>query len=87
MADSYDGFAKTPSSFGTQSRLIAPGATDITPIPKAVVCGTAGDITVVPSGNDPSVTVNFTDIPAGFIPPFRVRRVTAATATVYTVEG
>jgi len=71
MAD-YDSYSKTPSSFGTKSRLVTPGAADITPTPKAVICATAGSLTIVP---------------AGFIPPFRVRRVTAATATVYTIEG
>jgi len=86
MAD-YDSYSKTPSSFGTKSRLVTPGAADITPTPKAVICATAGSLTIVPAGNDPAVTVTFPDVPAGFIPPFRVRRVTAATATVYTIEG
>jgi hypothetical protein len=84
--DPYAYFAKTPASFGTKSRPITPGSTDIDPIPKGVSCLTAGNITVVPMGNDDAVTVAYVDVPAGFVPPFRVRRVTAATATVYTIE-
>jgi len=86
MAD-YDSYPNTPSSFGTKSRLVTPGGADLTPAPKAVICATAGSLTIVPVGNDPSATVTFPNVPIGFIPPFRVRRVTAATATVYTVEG
>lgn len=84
--DPYAGFQKSPSTFGTLSRAVTPGATDLDPIPKGVVCLTPGDITVVPVGNANAVTVAFVGVLAGFSPPFRVRRVTAATATVYTVE-
>jgi len=83
----YNAHYPNGSSLGTISRPVTPGAADITPTPKAVICTTAGSITIVPADNDPAVTVTFPDVPAGFIPPFRVRRVTAATATVYTIEG
>jgi hypothetical protein len=84
--DPYAGYTKSPDSFGTKSRAITPGNTDIDPVPKAVVCLTGGDITVVPFGNSDAGTVSFAGVAAGYAPPFRVRRVTAATATVATVE-
>ncbi len=84
--DPYEEFAKSPSSLGTTSRPVTPGAEDIDPIPKGVVCLTSGDLTVVPLGNADAVTLSFVGVPAGYVPPFRVRRVTAATATVATIE-
>lgn len=86
MADDFSSFTRTPNSFGFKSRLVTPGATDLDPRPKAVVCVTYGDITVVPENNANAAPVAFVGVPAGFVPPFRVRRVTAATAVVYTVE-
>lgn len=86
MADPYDTFTPTPSSFGQKARIVTPGATDLDPVAKAVVCLTAGNITIVPADNDTAVTLAFVDVPAGFSPPYRVRRVTAATATVATVD-
>lgn len=85
--DNYQSFVSSPESFGTTARIVTPGATDLDPIAKGVVCLTAGDITIVPVGNDNAVTLAFVGVPAGFIPPYRVRRVTAATATVATIDG
>jgi len=82
----YDRNAKTASSLGTVGKVVAPAAADLNPLPKAVVCLTAGNITVVPVGNADNGTIAFVGVPAGFVPPFRVRRVTAATSTVYTIE-
>ncbi len=84
--DPYANFAGTQDSFGRIGRIVTPGNTDLSPIAKAVVMGAAGSITIIPSGNANSVALAFTDVPAGWSPPFRVRRVTAATAPVYTVE-
>jgi hypothetical protein len=78
---------QSASSFGTTSRIVTPGATDLDPIAKGVVCLTTGNITIVPVDNADGVTLAFVGVPAGFIPPFRVRRVTAATATVATIDG
>lgn len=87
MADNrYDKFAKTPDGFGTKGLVVQPGATDLNANVKGVVCVTSGNITVVPWNNADNETVAFVGVAAGFIPPFRVRRVTAATATVYTIE-
>lgn len=84
--DPFASTIKAADSFGTTSRIVTPGATDLDPIAKAVICLTAGDITIVPVGNANAVTLAFVGVPAGFVPPFRVRRVTAATATVATVD-
>ncbi|ADZ70116.1 spike base protein, RCAP_Rcc01079 family [Polymorphum gilvum] len=85
-ADPYATVAGGPDSFGRKARIVTPAASDIDPIPKAVVLCGPGDITVVPADNADGDTVAFTDVGAGFVPPFRVRRVTAATAVVATIE-
>ncbi|MEZ0212441.1 MAG: hypothetical protein ACAH27_05755 [Xanthobacteraceae bacterium] len=87
MADPFNDLRPTTSSFGRFARIVSPGPTDLDPVAKAVICLTAGDITIVPDGNDNAVTVAFVGVSAGFIPPYRVRRVTAATATVATIDG
>ncbi|WP_377299712.1 hypothetical protein [Rhizobium sp. SGZ-381] len=87
MADAYASFSTTPDSLGTIGAPVTPGNTDLPATVKGVVCLTAGNITVVPYGNADAVTLAFVDVPAGFVPPYRVRRVTAATATVATIEG
>lgn len=86
MADNYAGFASTPSTLGRKSRVITPAATDLPGATKAVVLLTAGNVTVVPVGNADADGIAFVGVPAGFVPPFMVRRVTAATATVATIE-
>lgn len=82
----FDSYSPSASSFGRKARIVTPGATDLDPVAKAVVCLTAGNITIVPLGNADGVTITFTGVPAGFVPPYVVRRVTAATATVATVD-
>lgn len=84
--DPYEAYAKGPSSLGTKGVVITPSDSDLDPIPKAVVCLTGGNLTVVPMNNANSDTLQFVDVMAGFVPPFRVRRVTAATATVASVK-
>ena len=84
--NTYKKFTPDPDSFGTKGRIITPGASDLDPMVKAVVCLTTGDITVVPSGNADSATIAFTGVAAGYVVPFRVRKVTAATATVASIE-
>lgn len=84
--DPFSSTSKSADSFGTKGRIVTPGTDDLDPIAKAVICLTAGDITIVPVGNDNADTLAFEGVPAGFIPPYRVRRVTAATADVATVD-
>lgn len=89
---SFENFATSPSSFGRKSSAIDPSDTEDLPRRvKAVVTLTAGDLAIIPygdtigSGIDP---VEFVDVPAGFIPPYMVRRVmaTGTTCEVRTVE-
>jgi len=86
MADPYESWIPNGQTFGRKGRLITPGSSDLDPIAKAVVCLTSGNITVVPVENANGDTLAFVDVPAGFIVPFQVRRVTAATATCATIE-
>lgn len=72
--------------FGFKGRLVTPGATDLDPLAKSVVMLTAGDITVVPFGNANGDALAFAGLPAGYIIPFIVRRVTACTSTCATID-
>lgn len=83
---SFESYPPSQLSFGRKGRVVTPGATDLDPIAKAVVCLTTGNLTIVPVGNANGDTLTFTGVPVGFTPPYQVRRVTAATATVATVE-
>ena len=87
MADKYETWLDTPSTPGPKGRIITPGATDLDPVAKSIVTLTAGNVTVVPVGNANGVTLAFVDVPAGWVCPYRVRRVTAATATIATIDG
>ena len=82
----FDEFPATPNGFGRKARIVTPGATDLDPVAKGVVCLTAGNLTIVPVNNADATTITFTGVPVGFVPPYRVRRVTAATATVATID-
>lgn len=79
--------AASAMSFGRKGRVVTPAATDIDPLPKAVIMTTSGNITIVPDGNANSDTITFTGVPAGFIPPFVPRRVTACTGTCVTIDA
>lgn len=73
-----------PQSFGMAGAVITPGNTDL-PDSRAVVCLAAGNVTVVPWNNLDGATLTFTGCPVGFVVPYVVRRVTAATGTWATV--
>lgn len=81
----YDNFAASPDGFGIKGAVLTPGESDIAGEPKAVVCLTSGNLTIVPEDNADDQTLAFVGVAAGFIPPYRVRRLTAATATVASV--
>jgi hypothetical protein len=85
MADPLQNFTATPNSFGTKGAIIAPSANDLPATVKAITLLTAGDVTIVPVGNADGETLAYVGCAAGFSPPYRVRRVTAATATVASV--
>lgn len=87
MADpDWNQTANSSASFGRKGRTITPGATDLDPVAKSVVMLTAGDITIVPSGNADASTLVFAGLSAGYIIPFVVRRVTACTGTCATID-
>lgn len=77
--------ARTASTFGRKGAAITPGSSDLSGDPKAIVCTAAGNVTIVPHGNADATTLTFTGCPVGFIPPYVVRRVTAATGSWATV--
>lgn len=75
------------TTFGSLARQITPSGSDLDPYPKSVCLGAFGDITYLPAANaDAGPTVTLTGLSPGVPVPHRVRRVIAASATVYTVE-
>lgn len=78
--------ANSSDSFGPKGRTITPGSSDLDPIAKSVVMLTAGNITVIPKNNLDAATLVFEGLPAGYIIPFVVRRVTACTGTCATID-
>lgn len=76
----------TPNSFGDSSRIVTPGASDLSPIARSIVMLATGDITIVPYSNANATTVSFTGLPAGYIIPFHVRRVTACSSSCATID-
>ena len=87
MADKYETWLDTPSTLGTSGRIVTPGASDLDPVAKAIVALTAGDVTIIPVGNANDKPLAFVGVFAGWVSPYRVRRVTAATATIATIDG
>ena len=63
--------------------LIAPGATDFANA-CVIYCAVGGDVTYIPEQNADANTVAET-VTQGWLSPVLVRRVTAATATLYQV--
>lgn len=72
--------------YGSKSREITPSTDNLDPAIRYVVLAEAGDITVVPLGNDDADEVAFVGVQAGFVPPFSIRKVTEATGLVYSIE-
>lgn len=82
-----DEFAATPASLGRAGAAIAASNNDLDPLPKAIVCTAAGNVTIVPVDNANAATISLTGCPVGFVPPYLVRRVTALTGAWATVVG
>ena len=78
----------TRSTFGTNARVITVGsASPLNPPAKAISMLTGGNITITPdSGDAPDLA--YVGVPAGFSPPYVVRRVVALSggATCATVD-
>jgi hypothetical protein len=76
----------SPTSCGRRGVVLTPAEADFAVgVAKTVTTLTAGDVTLVPAANADGDTLAFVGLPAGWIAPFQVRRVTAATATVAAV--
>lgn len=86
MATSARDYKAHGESFGRAGVVVTPGAGDLADgVCKGLFVAAAGDVTFVPDGNDNADTVMVLSAPVGLVIPFRVRRVTAATATVVAV--
>jgi len=83
--DPYANFAATPISFGRRGRLVTPGESDLTVVSKGLYVVADGSVTFVPAGNADAETLTAT-VTAGTTMPYLIRRVTAATATLWTIE-
>jgi len=83
MADRFGAFSDTPISPGTRAVGITPNdGTDLTDIPKAVYVGVGGDITMIGSGAPAdAVGVQWKNVAAGSMIPFRPRRILATGTT------
>lgn len=79
---SHAGLARKASVFATQARQ-GNNASDfaLNSNELYVVVTTAGDLDVVPYGNDDSNNILFVSAPVGFVPPFRVKTVKGSTTT------
>lgn len=93
MSDPLQSFSPSPLTFGTEGQAIVPDdGTDIDPVPKAVEVtdanGGTNVLQILPVNNANGAWLTYTDVPVGFKPSFRVRRVgTATTCTVVSVDG
>lgn len=86
--DPYIREARGTSSFGRRGTVVVPSNTvDLATVAKSVVLLTAGNVSIIPA--EETVALAFVDLPAGYIIPYQVRRVTSTgtTATVATIEG
>lgn len=81
------------STFGGKGRTntdaVASDTVDLDPYAKAIMLLTDGTLKILPVGNDDSKPIAWTGtLSAGFIPPYRIRRVfaTGTTATFATID-
>lgn len=82
----WDRKAYRDTAFGRMGRLVTVGADLNESVVKGVVMSAAGDITVIPVDGSDGDALAFSGVESGFMPPFKVKKVTAATVSVYTVE-
>ena len=87
MSDPWKGMGGDLNSFGRRGTVVAPGPNDLSSVAKGLVVLAAGDVTIIPADNADGNTLSFTGLAAGAVIPYIVRRVTAATATLATIDG
>jgi hypothetical protein len=81
--------ANGSDSFGSDGRLVTPhDSTNLDPVAKGVCVSSIAGGATLSIVTLKGTTINFVDVPTGFIPPYRVKRVnaTGTTATVYTID-
>lgn len=86
-SDSYAGFGTGADARGSNAVAVAPSDTvDFVTYPKGIVVTVAGNLAVLPlkAPDDGSHLITFTAAPAGFVVPFRVRRVMSTGTTAST---
>lgn len=82
MSDNFGTYSPGLDSPGRKHWLITPSANDIVPRPRSIYCEVAGTVTV----QDIDGTSLTYTLVQGQVLPFRARKITAATATVYAWE-
>ncbi len=87
MADPYKNAGGDLQAPGRRGAVITPGASDLANIAKSLIVLAAGNATIIPVDNADADTLAFVGLTPGTIIPYQVRRVTAATATLATIEG
>jgi hypothetical protein len=92
--DVFTNTTSSPSGFGALARTGADAAksdtVDLNPYAKSIILLTAGTLKILPAGNDDAKPIAWTEsLPAGWICPYRVRRVfaTGTAATFATIDG
>lgn len=81
--DPWPNLQPSISDVGKRLALITPGSSDFSNA-SVIYCGVAGNVTYIPEQNTDAETVTEA-VTQGWLSPVLVRRVTAATATVYQV--
>jgi hypothetical protein len=87
--DAYGNFGLTARAFGNNAAAVATSDTvDFAAYPKAIVVTVAGNLVVLPlkAADDGAHLITFTAAAAGFIVPFRVRRVMATGTTASAAQ-
>ncbi|UQD96139.1 spike base protein, RCAP_Rcc01079 family [Bradyrhizobium japonicum] len=86
ISDPYKNSADL-QTMGRRGTVVVPGPNDFVAVaPKGLVVLSAGDATVIPVENSDTGTLSFVGLTAGQLIPFMVRRVTAATAVLATID-
>lgn len=77
-------------SRASKGKAITPSdSTDLTSYASGIVVTAAGNVRLLPGGNDDADTITITAAPAGYVPPYQVRRVfaTGTTASVASIDN
>jgi hypothetical protein len=81
MSDNFGTYSDGLESPGRRHRVITPGPSPIVPLPRALYCNGAGQVTIT---DVDGISVTY-EVEKGVL-PFRARIITAATVTVIAWE-